>query len=110
MPEHTEIDAPHHRLALDGELTVYRAAELKPLLIDAVRAHRAVAADLGAVTEFDSAGVQLLMLAGGEAQRLGHDFVIERCSEPVRELLAFFNLPAMLPPSGDTAAMETTHE
>jgi anti-sigma B factor antagonist len=50
-------------LAVEGEMTIYRAAELKPALLDAVRAHDAPALDLSAVTEFDSAGLQLLLVA-----------------------------------------------
>jgi anti-sigma B factor antagonist len=59
------------RLAVEGELTIYRAAELKPALLDAVRTHDAPALDLANVTEFDCAGLQLLLAARREAARLG---------------------------------------
>ena len=58
-------------LAVEGEMTIYRAAELHPALRDAVRTQDAPALDLSAVTEFDSAGVQLLLVARREAGRLG---------------------------------------
>ncbi len=64
---------------IDGEFTIYRAAELaaalKAALAD-VPAGGALEIDLAGVTEMDSAGVQLLMSArrsateGGRALRL----------------------------------------
>ena len=65
-------------LAVEGEMTIYRAAELKPALLDAVRAHEAPALDLSAVTEFDSAGLQLLLVARQEAARLGRQLAADR--------------------------------
>jgi len=79
-------------LAVDGEMTIYRAAELKPALIDAVRAHAAPALDLSAVTEFDSAGLQLLLAARREAARLGKPFAIAGTSPAVREVFALLGL------------------
>ena len=58
-------------LAVEGEMTIYRAAELQPVLLDAVRTHDAPALDLSEVTEFDCAGMQLLLVARREARRLG---------------------------------------
>lgn len=67
-------------LAIEGEMTIYRALELKDLLLGALRAAGAAGAelriDLARVSEIDSAGVQLLMLvkhlgaSHGQAVRL----------------------------------------
>ncbi len=79
-------------LAVEGEMTIYRAAELKPALLDAVRAHEAPAFDLSAVTEFDSAGLQLLLVARREAQRLGKPLCVSAASPAVRDVFALLGM------------------
>ena len=54
------------RIAVEGELTIYRALELKDQLLAPLAeagATGAIEVDLSAVSEIDTAGVQLLMLA-----------------------------------------------
>lgn len=79
-------------LAVEGEMTIYRAAELKPVLLDAVRADGAAALDLAAVTEFDSAGVQLVLMARREAAALGKALTIVAASPAVRDVFAMLGL------------------
>jgi anti-anti-sigma factor len=79
-------------LAVEGEMTIYRAAELHPALLDAVRTQDAPALDLSAVTEFDSAGVQLLLVARREAGRLGKRLVLQDASPAVRDAFALLGL------------------
>ena len=54
-------------LRIEGEMTIYRAAELKQLLLAPLDHPIALKVDLSKVTEIDTAGVQLLMLARREA-------------------------------------------
>ena len=79
-------------LAVEGEMTIYRAAELKPALLDCVRTHEAPALDLSAVTEFDSAGLQLLMMARREAAGLGKRVDVAAASPAVRDVFALLGL------------------
>lgn len=79
-------------LAVEGEMTIYRAAELKPALLEAVRTHDAPTLDLSAVTEFDSAGLQLLMVARREAAGLGKRVEICAASPAVRDVFALLGL------------------
>lgn len=58
-------------LRIDGELTIYRAAELKDALIAPLAAGGTLDVDLAGVTELDTAGLQLLMLAKKTAQASG---------------------------------------
>jgi len=44
--------------------------------------------DLSAVTEFDSAGLQLLLMARREAARLGRQLVVSAASHAVRDVFA----------------------
>jgi anti-sigma B factor antagonist len=77
--------------AIEGELTIYRAAELKPVLLEAA-AGATPAVDLSQVTEFDSAGLQLLLVAAREAQRHGKCLQLQAPSEAVREVLAMLDM------------------
>jgi anti-sigma B factor antagonist len=79
-------------MQVEGEMTIYRAAELKPALLDAVRTHAAPALDLSAVTEFDSAGLQLLLAARQEAARLGKRLAVSAASSTVRDVFALLGL------------------
>ena len=81
-------------LAVEGEMTIYRAAELQPVLLDAVRAHDAPALDLSEVTEFDCAGMQLLLVARREARRLGKALVLRGASPAVRDAFALLGMTA----------------
>ncbi len=73
-------------------MTIYRAAELKPALLEAVRAHAAPALDLSAVTEFDSAGLQLLLMARREAARLGKQLAVPAASAAVRDVFVLLGI------------------
>lgn len=79
-------------LAVEGEMTIYRAAELKPALGDHVRTQDAPALDLSNVTEFDCAGVQLLLAARREAEHLGKHLAVHAASPAVREACALLGM------------------
>lgn len=82
--------------AIDGELTIYRAAELRPTLQTALEAALAagsdLALDLSGVTEMDSAGVQLLLATQKSLQAREHDLRLNAPSEAVLEVLDFLGL------------------
>ena len=58
------------RLLVEGELTIYTAAENKPKLLSALKAPT-TEFDLSLVTEIDTAGLQLLLLVKREARTAG---------------------------------------
>lgn len=53
------------RLTLSGEVTIYTVSTLKAELTTAIRGQRELEVDLSAVSEMDSAGLQLLLLIKG---------------------------------------------
>jgi len=75
------------------DMTIYHAAELKPLLLGAVRESAQPVLDLSGVAELDSAGVQLLYLALREAQSAGRELRVTGCAPVVREILALVGFP-----------------
>lgn len=66
---------PTQNVELGGELTIFRSAELKEMLLPVAECGGNVALNLAAVSEVDTAGVQLLLslkhsiaAGGGEIQ------------------------------------------
>lgn len=60
---------PAFTIRPQGELTIYTANDTKSLLLDALTNHPEVQVDLSQVSEMDTAGLQLLILAKQEAAR-----------------------------------------
>jgi len=84
-------------LRISGELTIYRAAELKQALLAELAERAAPAAleiDLSGVTELDTAGVQLLMLAKKTAQAQRRELRLVAHSPAVAEIFELLNLAA----------------
>jgi len=94
-----------HVLRIEGEMTIYRATELKDSLLQAVAEQAVVEVDLSAVSEFDSAGLQLLMLAKRVAQAAQRELRLVNHSPAVVDVLqlfdlaAFFGDPLIVPPA-----------
>jgi anti-sigma B factor antagonist len=79
-------------LRIDGEMTIYRAAELKGVLLQALRAPRPLEIDLAEVTDIDSAGVQLLMMAKQAARAQGTELRLVRHSPAVLDVFELLDL------------------
>jgi anti-anti-sigma regulatory factor len=89
------------RLRIEGELTIFRAMELKPIVlatppVDVI--------DLSGVTEIDTAGVQLLMLAKKTALAAQRDVKLVAHSPAVIEVFELLNVAAYF---GDHLVMES---
>ena len=79
-------------LRLEGELTIYTAVETKLRLMEALNRTAKLDVDLSAVTEVDTAGVQLLILAKQEAERMEKSLRYLKHSHTVQEVLDFCHL------------------
>lgn len=78
-------------LHIEGELTIFRAMELKPLLL---ATPQPLEINLAGVTEIDTAGVQLLMLAKKTAQAAQRELRLTAHSPAVMEVFELLNLAA----------------
>lgn len=58
-----ERSGKHARVSLAGELTIYSVGEIKAELADAMRSADDLEVDLGGITEIDTAGLQLMLIA-----------------------------------------------
>jgi len=83
---------------LEGELTIYTAAEQWSPLLAALEDGGDLRIGLAAVTEVDTAGLQILLAVRREAERLGGAAEFHGASEPVREALAIVHLDGELGP------------
>jgi anti-anti-sigma factor len=81
-------------LSFDGELTILTAAEhhrrLRLSLADGVDLHL----DLSGVSEIDTAGLQVLLIADRAARQLGAVLTLGEPSPAVRDVLAIPHLDA----------------
>jgi anti-sigma B factor antagonist len=82
-------------LTLAGELTIYRAAELKHTVLDALAAtDTGLEVDLAGVTEMDTAGLQVLMVAKKAAARRELPLRLVGHSPAVLEVFELLNVAA----------------
>ncbi len=92
---------PTRQLRIEGELTIFRAMELKPVLL---AEPPITEIDLSGVTDLDTAGVQLLMLAKKTAQAQGRDIRLSAHSPVVLDVFEILNVAAYF---GDHLVMDS---
>ncbi|UYB53664.1 STAS domain-containing protein [Xanthomonas sp. AM6] len=90
------------QLSVEGDMTIRRAGELKPLLLPALEHPGGLQLQLQAVTEIDATGVQLLLATQAALRALGRPFQLDGCSAPVTDALDLLGLRDTLAPAGDT--------
>ncbi len=87
---------------IEGEMTIYNAAVLKEKLMPVLEDSRDLEINLAEVTEIDSAGVQLLMLA--KKERAARSYVLNLTDHSsavvdvfeLMDLVSYFNDPIVL--------------
>jgi anti-sigma B factor antagonist len=79
-------------LAIEGELTIYSAAEQKPRLLAFLASADELEINLAEVSEIDTAGLQLLILLKREAAQAGKSLSFVMHSNAVLETLDLVNL------------------
>lgn len=85
-------DGARRRLVIDGDLTIYNAAELNRALLAQLDDAESLELELGGVAELDSAGLQVLAMLKREALQRGVDLQLTRHSEAVYEVLELFGM------------------
>jgi len=94
-------DSTAQPLAIEGALTIYNAAESKPLLLAAVQQPGPLEVDLARVDELDCAGLQLLLQMQREAGEHGCALLFSHPTPAVLEVLELSGLGRLL---GETPA------
>ncbi len=103
------------RTVISGELTIHTAAEHKASLVAAVESAASgtcpgVDVDLSSVTELDTAGLQVLLMAQREAAHLGKTLRITAVSQAVTDVLAIVHLDRRLAVSGPVSVKNHSEE
>lgn len=83
-----------HRLAITQDLSIYSAQAVRAALLEALKVGDVLELDLSHVGEMDSAGLQLLIMAKRESERLGRVMRIVAHSPAVRQTIDFCSLAA----------------
>ncbi len=84
-----------HTLNLEGDLTIYTAAKQQEVLSDFLQNNGDLEINLSGVTELDSAGLQLLILAKREAAKREQSLRFAMHRRAVLEALELANLAAI---------------
>jgi len=98
------------KLRIEGEMSIYQAGELKRTLHAPVANGVVLEVDLSAVTELDTSGLQLLVLAKKAAQARQGELRLVACSPAVLEVFdlldlgAYFDVPSAASARGMPAA------
>lgn len=79
-------------LKISGEMTIYRAEELKQTLLGALQHPGKLDIDLSGVSELDTVGVQLLMLTKKTAQASQSELSLIHHSPAVLDIFELLNL------------------
>jgi anti-sigma B factor antagonist len=78
--------------AVQGELCIFHASEIKPRLLDLIKPEASCDVDLSAVSEIDTAGVQLLLLLKREAAQADCQLNFINHSDALLEVMELFHL------------------
>lgn len=95
------------RIAIDGEMNIYTAAEMKPALLEPFAGADEVEVSLEGVSEIDTAGVQLLITAKREASALNKSLRLVGHSQPVVDVFELCNLSGFF---GDPLVIRSRRE
>jgi anti-sigma B factor antagonist len=92
-----EVRNLKRRVCLSGELNIYAAAMLKERVLAALRINLGTSAiDLSRVTEIDTAGLQIILLARRLSMACGNELKLINPSEPAREVLELCGLDKLI--------------
>ena len=93
----TKIESVAGGIRVTGDMTVYTASQIKQPLVHAVADGPAdIQLDLSGVSDFDTAGVQLLLMVHREALVRGRNLKFATPSSIVREVLTLFGALGLL--------------
>ena len=99
-----ELVSHKNGASLSGELTIYTAGEIKGSCAKLLSKRKKLEIDLSAVTEIDTAGLQLMLLL---KRKPGVEVSFANHSAPVLRLLDLTNLAGAL---GDPVLIDTKNE
>jgi anti-sigma B factor antagonist len=85
-------DHKHHSMTISDDMTIYNAAVQKLMLLNALAGCEELDLDLSQVSDMDTAGFQILLLAKREAAKANKTMRLTAHSKTVTELLDLYNM------------------
>jgi len=85
-------DQGRRNISINENMTIYNAAEQKPMLLEALADCEELDLDLSQVSEMDTAGFQILLLTKREALKANKTVRLTAHSKAVTELLDLYNM------------------
>ena len=92
-----EVEKLSDVIRIRGEMTIYDAAVIKDTLFSALQGESAVCLDLSGVSEVDTTGLQVLLMAHRVCASAGVPFAVSQVSDGMRETLGLLRLDSFLP-------------
>lgn len=86
-------------LQLQGDMTIYNAAEFRKKLLEFVEDFKEFEVDMSAVNEIDTAGIQLLLQLKKKAQAEQRTIRLLGCNEEISDLFDLYQLQDWLAPA-----------
>lgn len=87
-----EVEKQSDVIRIRGEMTIYDAAVIKDTLFAALQGESNVCLDLSGVSELDTTGLQVLLMAHRVCASRGVPFAVTHLSDVVRETLGLLRL------------------
>ncbi|GMR08520.1 MAG: hypothetical protein BMS9Abin26_1525 [Gammaproteobacteria bacterium] len=81
---------------IDGDMTIYTAAEMKDKLLKKLGGCQAMELDLSQVTELDTAGFQLLVMLRREAEHSETSLLMKNHSSAVQDVFGLYHVSEQL--------------
>lgn len=92
MTHKDRTDGKTVQFAVEGEMTIFRASELRAEMLTEIERAQEIEIDLSRVSEIDSAGLQLMIAAKLEAILRGKQLRFTGHSKPVTDMLDMCDL------------------
>lgn len=95
-----EKEDNHCSMRIDGDMTIYTALDQKQEILQVIRECiddeiKATEIDLSQVDDFDTAGLQILLLVHKEAAANNHKVYLGALSKVVTEVLDLYNIKSV---------------
>jgi len=92
----SDISIEQEKIAFEGDMTIYNAESFKQDLFAVIEKKKNVNVDLTDVSEFDTAGLQALLI--GKSYALENEIELKLCaaSEPVSEVFKLYGMSELL--------------
>jgi len=92
MIKETKVKGESCEIALEGELTIYEAEQLKDKFLNYAKKHQSITVDLSKVTEIDTACFQILLAVKREFIAQKKEFILKSHSSAMLEVMQLFNM------------------